>query len=191
MMPSTSPDTPPLIYTLIKSALITYGEPLTVREILNTSVSSSVVVLGSCQSALARNVQHQDEMLSIQTAIFYSGAKCVVGTSWPITDLAGFVFTVKFYGYLRIQKKKKKSWSGWYLSKPWTALVQQRCRGCESASVAEINTICDRYGAPHVSGGPQEKAFGFYEWAAIGVVGVPLSTADTQAVPDGPPGGSG
>jgi len=88
-----------------KSALITYGEPLTVREILDASVSSSVVVLGSCQSALARNAQRQDEMLSIQTAMFYSGAKCVVGTSWPIIDPAGFVFTVKFYESLAYPKK--------------------------------------------------------------------------------------
>ncbi|WP_207547240.1 CHAT domain-containing protein [Mycobacterium talmoniae] len=152
-----------------ESALITYGEPLSVRDILGASVSSSIVVLGSCQSALARNALRQDEMLSIQTAMFYSGCESVIGTSWPIRDAAGFAFTVKFYESL------------WHLMGSVDSLgVEVAIRACASAllwmrsvSVDELNSMFEHYGAPRVSGEPQEKAFGFYEWAAFGVVGVP------------------
>lgn len=152
-----------------ESALITYGDPLTVREILDAAVTSSLVVLASCQSALARNMQRQDEMLSVQTAMFYSGAKCVVGTSWPILDSAGFIFAVKFYEFLTSFREEGDDVS-----------VETVIRACTTAlswmrdaSVADVNAVCGRHNAPVVSGNPNHRAFGFYEWAAIGVVGVP------------------
>ena len=151
------------------SSLITYGDPLTVREILEATVSSSLVVLASCQSALARNMQRQDEMLSIQTAMFYAGATCVVGASWPIIDSAGFVFTVKFYEALAHAEQQGGAVTVETVIGACTASLSWM----RDASIAETNLLMERYGAPGMSGDAQENAFGFYEWAAIGVVGVP------------------
>ena len=161
----------------LESSLITYGEPLTVRDILDAAVSSSLVVLASCQSALARNVQRQDEMLSVQTAMFYSGAGCVVGTTWPITDSAGFIFTVNFYEFLA-QARQADAVSVEAVIRASTAALSWM-RG---ASIADVNVVCDRYGAPNVSGDPQDRAFGFYEWAAVGVVGLLLGASRAQDV---------
>lgn len=156
------------------SALITYGGPMTARDILATSVSSAAVVLGSCQSALAMNMHAQDEMLSLQSAMYYAGAELVVGTSWPIRDAAGFVFSVKFYEALATA-----------LATPSQTLARSAIDACAAAtkwmrgaSVGDVNSVLQRYGAPPMNGSSDtESAFDFYDWGAFGIVGALITAA--------------
>jgi CHAT domain-containing protein len=150
------------------SALVTYGDPMTVRDILATPVSSAAVVLGSCQSALAMNMNAQDEMLSLQSAMYYAGAELVVGTSWPIRDIAGFMFSIKFYEALAASRAPA--------SEPLARSVIDACANATAwmrgAAVDDVNSILQRYGAPSMTGSPDTAAaFDFYDWGAFGVVG--------------------
>jgi CHAT domain-containing protein len=150
------------------SALVTYGEPMTARDILSIPISSPVVVLGSCQSALAMNMHAQDEMLSLQSAMYYAGAELVVGTSWPIRDSAAFVFSVKFFEAVAA--------SGATSSQTLAGLVIGACAAATAwmrkAAVGDVNSAFQYYGAPLIQGSPDPAAaFDFYDWGAFGVVG--------------------
>ncbi|TGB45475.1 CHAT domain-containing protein [Mycolicibacterium peregrinum] len=154
------------------SALVTYGEPLAVRDILAIPVSSALVVLGSCQSALAMNMRAQDEMLSLQSATYYAGAELVVGTSWPIRDTAGFLFSIKFYEALAASRGTRSE----LLANCVMDARVSAMRWMRGALVGDVNSVLHRYGAPLMTGSPNtETAFDFYDWGAFGVVGVPLA----------------
>ena len=108
-------------------------------------------------------------MLSLQSAMYYAGVDLVVGTSWPIRDVAGFVFSVKFYETLAASCLGQ--------SEPLASSVVDTCAAAQawmrSASVGDVNALIQGYGAPPVVGSPDKAlAFDFYDWGAFGVVGV-------------------
>lgn len=165
----------------MESRLLTYGTPLTVREILSANVTADVVVLGSCQSALAQNMHLQDEVLSIQTAIYYAGAHYAIGTFWPITDLVGFIFTLRFYGSLadsavrcRADINDERVLGAWSKSVSWM----------RSATVEDVNTVLAGHTTRRMKvSAPKENAFQLYDWAAFCVVGggLPRRLAEIEA----------
>ncbi|AKK03740.1 CHAT domain-containing protein [Corynebacterium epidermidicanis] len=90
------------------SKLVTYGTHITANDILQESITSPLVILNSCESGRFLFMQYPDEMLSLQSAFIYSGARFVIGTGWPIRDNTGFCFSVKFFETLRDSMEKEK-----------------------------------------------------------------------------------
>jgi len=153
------------------SHLVTYGAPLTVHDILEfNSVESSLVVLGSCQSGLSRDAMHPDEMLSIQSAIYYAGATTVIGTSWPIRDYVGFAFTAQFYESLQLEKLDDSSSVVDAVSSAYVSAINWMI----GASTSQLNALLKQNGAEEVSRPEDGAAFDYYDWAAFGVIGVAI-----------------
>lgn len=152
----------------LDSHLLTYGQPLMVREILDCETSSSLAVFGSCESALARN---EDEMLSLQTAAYYAGASAAIGTTWAIMDPAGFAFTAIFYETLHFKGAfaRERIEFDSVIEAHAVALAWMR-----DSNIAELNSLFVKYGAPEVSADGRLPAFQFYDWAAFVLVGVEL-----------------
>jgi hypothetical protein len=152
------------------SAIVTYGERVTVKHLLDLDICSSLVVLGSCQSGLALNFKQQDEYLSIQSAMFYAGARYCIGTSWPVRDYVAFAFSVQFYSAMRALQEPA---SGADLS-PTRESFAQVVKWMRNSTIAEANRLFAKYKAPQLEGDPKSLAFRYYDWAAFGVVGTPL-----------------
>ena len=153
-----------------KSAIVTYGSPLTVGDILGLGVLSSLCVLGSCQSGLAKNFSRQDEYLSIQTALYYAGARVVIGTCWPILDHVGFAFTEKFYSTL--EKAGGVAPLGLRTDLVLVS-VAKTTRWMKTATIGDVNARFAKYGVPQLRGVNSDRAFTFYDWAAFGVTAGP------------------
>jgi hypothetical protein len=156
----------------IDSAIVTYSNPVTVHEILGHELKSSIALIGSCESGLARNFSRQDEMLSIQTAMYYAGVQSVIGTAWPIMDPAGFTFTVIFYRTLRslgIDPGSSRM-SASSASRAYSAALAWM----RDATIADVQGLAASHGIAMNAGEVAGRAFDFFDWAAFGMVGVKL-----------------
>lgn len=151
----------------IRSHLVTHSGDVSCEEILDRGIKAKLVVLGSCESGLARNFTMQDEMLTIQTAVYYAGANFVIGTSWSIYDPPAFAFTVKFYEHLGSNPNIDASsiYQSYVFAVSWL----------RKASRSELDVLRKRYGVQANPLAGNEPAFTFYDWAAFGVVGVDLN----------------
>lgn len=155
------------------SHLVTYGDPLTVREILDfDSANSSLVILGSCQSGLSRDAMHPDEMLSVQSAIYYAGASAVIGTSWPIRDYVGFSFAAQFYEALQLTQLRDSTSVVDAVTRAYVSAINWMV----GASVLQLNAFLSKYGVDEISRSQGGAAFDYYDWASFGVVGVALES---------------
>ncbi|WP_415043160.1 CHAT domain-containing protein [Gordonia sp. (in: high G+C Gram-positive bacteria)] len=152
------------------SFLLTYGAQVTVRDLLRLPIMKDLVFLGSCQSGLARNLMHQDEFLSLQTALYYGGARCVVGTLWPISDAAALAFSVRFYRYL-------SKFLDFRDSAQYVRRIQEAhsyaTSWLKNASRRDVNEL---FTSPEnqdiFTRDLDELAFNYYDWAAYAIVGV-------------------
>ena len=157
------------------SRLITYGSPLSVDDILDHDHKSRLVVLGSCQSALTFGLAMQDELLSIQTALWYRGCESVIGTFWPISDDAGIAFSTRFFTLLfelfnggSASVETSQVQECWRKTIEWMRLAtRDDLRALVSGDAAS--------GEPHNDG--NDLAFQFYDWAAFQMFGVPRNSA--------------
>jgi CHAT domain-containing protein len=152
------------------SAIATYGERVTVRDLLELEICSDLVVLGSCQSGLALNFRQQDEYLSIQSAIFYAGARYCIGTSWPVRDYVAFAFSVQFYSAM----KSRQEYAADVGFSPTRESFAQVVNWMRNSTLEEVNRTFSDYGVPQLEGDPAAPAFRYYDWAAFGVIGTPL-----------------
>lgn len=153
------------------SSLLTHGHSVTVSDLLSANNSSSLAIFGSCESGLARN---DDEMLSVQSAAFYSGVGFTVGTTWAIRDPAGFAFAHAFYKALSSTNSCAR---GFITAEDAQLCYASAVRWLMTASVYEANSVLTRHGAPLLSGPEASLAFEFYDWAAFVPIGVDLECA--------------
>lgn len=144
------------------SGLATNDEPVLVSDILHVNVGAELVVLSSCQSGLAHNVMLQDEVLSIQSSFYYSGARAVVGTCWPILDVASYVFSYYFYPALG-ELGKFDSESAAVAAK--VAVDRMRL-----ATRSDVGGLLEALGFDVELAG-DSPFFSFYDWAAFSVLG--------------------
>ncbi len=150
----------------LNSRAITYGNSLTVQDVLKCNLSADLVMLGSCESGLARNATLQDEMLSIQTSIYYSGAALVMGTAWPISDPAGFAFSYAFFDALRkkLGPPPKSHWTpADFISSHREAVLWMK-----NATIRDVSGLAARFGIDVIDPGTStETAFSYYDWAHL------------------------
>ncbi len=62
--------------------------------------TGTLATLSSCQSGLTSTLTLADEYIGLHTAFVYCGYSAVVGTLWPVYDVASFVFISKLYANL-------------------------------------------------------------------------------------------
>lgn len=148
------------------SHLVTYGQSISIPDILRHQTSSSMVVLGSCESALAHN---EDEMLSLQTATYYSGAKFVIGTTWSIMDPVGLAFSAIFYDALRLLGAFDAERIDLVVAIDAHAFTLKWLR---DATISEVNALFSKLNAPPIAPNGTLPAFKFYDWAAFTVIGI-------------------
>lgn len=76
-------------------------DALSAREIMQTlRLDADVVTLSACVSGLS-HVASGDELLGLQRALLYAGARAIVCTLWETADLLALVMMERFYTELR------------------------------------------------------------------------------------------
>jgi CHAT domain-containing protein len=104
---------------------------LQMREIYSLRIQADLVVLSACQTACGALEQKEGPM-GITRAFFFSGAKAVLSTLWPVSDKAAAYLMEEFYrNYLRGQSfdkalrlaKLKMLDSAWAHPYYWAALT--------------------------------------------------------------------
>lgn len=72
---------------------------LTVKEIFSLNLKARLVVMSACETGLGK-LSRGDEIVGLNRAFFYAGAKSIVSTLWRISDVASAVIMKRFYRYL-------------------------------------------------------------------------------------------
>jgi CHAT domain-containing protein/Tfp pilus assembly protein PilF len=81
---------------------------LQVRELYNLRLPADLVVLSACRTARGR-MESWEGVLGMPRIFFYTGARSVVSTLWPIDDRSTAFFMDRFYGGLSRGLSKSKS----------------------------------------------------------------------------------
>jgi CHAT domain-containing protein len=104
---------------------------LQMREVYSLKTQADLVVLSACQTAGGALEQREGPM-GITRAFFFSGAKAVLSTLWPVSDRAAAYLMREFYGnYLQGQSldealraaKIKMLRTAWAHPYYWAALM--------------------------------------------------------------------
>jgi len=69
---------------------------MSLKEIYATPTQSEMVVLSACNTSQG-DLKPGEGVMSLARGFFYSGAKCVVSSLWPITDRGGRDIMKSFY----------------------------------------------------------------------------------------------
>lgn len=83
-------------------------EKMYLKEIYATKNQSEMVVLSACNT-LSGDLKRGEGIMSLARGFFYSGAKCVVSSLWPLTDESGSDIMISFYQNLDRGHSKSKA----------------------------------------------------------------------------------
>jgi CHAT domain-containing protein len=72
---------------------------LTVADMFALPLKANMVTLSACDTGLGR-ISRADDVVGMDRALFYAGAKTVVSSLWRINDVASAVVMKRFYRYL-------------------------------------------------------------------------------------------
>ena len=72
---------------------------LTVADMFALPLNANMVTLSACDTGLGR-ISRADDVVGMDRALFYAGAKTVVSSLWRINDVASAVVMKRFYRYL-------------------------------------------------------------------------------------------
>ena len=72
---------------------------LTVADMFTLPLNANMVALSACDTGLGR-ISRADDVVGMDRALFYAGAKTVVSSLWRINDVASAVVMKRFYRYL-------------------------------------------------------------------------------------------
>ena len=75
------------------------GSNLTVADMFTLPLKAKMVTLSACDTGMGR-ITRGDEIIGMNRALFYAGAKTVVATLWRPSDVASAVVMKRFYRYL-------------------------------------------------------------------------------------------
>lgn len=83
-------------------------EKMYLKEIYATKNQSEMVVLSACNT-LSGDLKRGEGVMSLARGFFYSGAKSVVSSLWPLTDESGSDIMISFYQNLNRGHSKSKA----------------------------------------------------------------------------------
>ncbi len=69
---------------------------LQMREIYGLRIRADLVVLSACQTARG-SLEYAEGPMGLARSFFFSGARAVLATLWPVADKAGLILTREFY----------------------------------------------------------------------------------------------
>jgi len=72
---------------------------LEVRELFGLELNARLVVLSACETALGE-LSRGDELVGLQRAFLYAGARSIIATLWKVDDRASYELMRAFYGEL-------------------------------------------------------------------------------------------
>ena len=77
------------------------GDRLTVSDLRRSgALNARLVVASACQTAVADVARLPDEAIGLPTALLEAGAAGVIGTLWPVADLAAALLLSQYYDFL-------------------------------------------------------------------------------------------
>lgn len=147
-----------------ESHFVLHEGVITAEDVLKGELGAQAVFLSSCQSGMAlhMNEEFSEEVLSLQSAFFYTGASVSIGTSWPVLDSAAHVFSFLFYGALPASSDSPEDWLNAF------RLAQAGLRGITAGELAELLPQVGHPtdDLPWADANPDCKPFAnFYYWA--------------------------
>ncbi|MBP8980225.1 MAG: CHAT domain-containing protein [Syntrophobacterales bacterium] len=99
-------DEHPLNSGIIFGELAKRQNILTAAELFSTQWQASLVTLSACETGLSRQ-KRGDELIGLQRALMFAGARTILSSLWSIDDMAtGFLMT-SFYRHLSKMPKNK------------------------------------------------------------------------------------
>src|SRR5258708_2566266 len=129
------PELSGLVFSLVDDRGLPQEGFLMLGDIYNLDLSSEMVVLSACETALGKDIQGEG-LVGITRGFMYAGASRVVASLWKVDDAATAELMGKFYeGILKdrlhpaaalkkaqVEMRKKKRWSSPYY---WAGFVMQ------------------------------------------------------------------
>ncbi|MEQ8416251.1 MAG: CHAT domain-containing protein [Imperialibacter sp.] len=92
-------DKQPLYSYLLMSASEQEDGRLTVNEIMDMKLSSKLVTLSACETALG-DLNNGDELVGLSRAFLYAGTEAVIVSLWTVDDLSTSLLMTKFHQFL-------------------------------------------------------------------------------------------
>jgi len=130
----------PQLYGIVLSLVDKKGKPqngfLRLNEIYNLKLSTELVVLSACQTALGKEIQGEG-LVGLTRGFFYAGASRVVASLWKVNDKATAEFMKYFYeamlgqdrlrpgAALRVAQIRMWKRSRWSFPYYWAAFLVQ------------------------------------------------------------------
>ncbi len=92
-------DNQPLYSYLLMSPSETDDGRLTVEEIMDLNLSSKLVTLSACETALG-DLNSGDELVGLSRAFLYAGTSSVIVSLWTVDDISTSILMTKFHQFL-------------------------------------------------------------------------------------------
>jgi CHAT domain-containing protein len=84
---------------LLSSVLLAHGEQLNVYELMGLHLNADLVVLSACSTARGQ-ITDGDDVIGLTRGLLAAGAKAVLVSLWPVSDLATTLFMGEFFRQL-------------------------------------------------------------------------------------------
>ncbi len=96
LLNTKNPELSGLVFSLYDENGKTRDGFLTLNDIYNLELSSDMVVLSACQTALGKEIRGEG-LIGLSRGFLYAGSKRVVATLWKVDDVATAEFMKRFY----------------------------------------------------------------------------------------------
>ena len=96
LLNTTNPELSGLVFSLYDKKGKTQDGFLSLNDIYNLELSSDMVVLSACQTALGKEVRGEG-LIGISRGFLYAGSKRIVASLWKVDDSATAEFMKRFY----------------------------------------------------------------------------------------------
>ncbi len=96
LLNSSRPELSGLVFSLFDKNGITRNGFLTLNDIYNLDLSSDLIVLSACQTALGKDIRGEG-LIGMSRGFLYAGSKRIVASLWKVDDSATAEFMKRFY----------------------------------------------------------------------------------------------
>ncbi len=96
LLNSSRPELSGLVFSLFDKNGIKQNGFLTLNDIYNLDLSSDMIVLSACQTALGKDIRGEG-LIGMSRGFLYAGSKRIVASLWKVDDSATAEFMKRFY----------------------------------------------------------------------------------------------
>jgi CHAT domain-containing protein len=96
LLNSSRPELSGLVFSLFDKNGIKRNGFLTLNDIYNLDLSSDLIVLSACQTALGKDIRGEG-LIGMSRGFLYAGSKRIIASLWKVDDSATAEFMKRFY----------------------------------------------------------------------------------------------